>query len=226
MMDGILIVDKPSGMTSHDVVDFIRRAFAIKKVGHAGTLDPMATGVLVILLGRFTKEFARLHADEKEYRATMVLGAVSDTGDRDGRIVPSGVRLEFSRATVDMVFRQFTGEITQIPPMYSAVKVRGKKMYELARKGIEVDRPPRTVIIKKLTIADFRIPRITFDVVCSKGTYIRQLCHDIGERLGCGAYIDALRRVRSGAFMIERAVSFGRLKSMKCSDFDAIVVRP
>ncbi len=225
-MDGILIVDKPSGMTSHDVVDVVRKVFTIKKVGHAGTLDPMATGVLVMLVGAFTKLQARFLNAEKEYRATMVLGAVSDTADRDGMVRPTGHTLDFSRAHVESTFREFTGEIAQVPPMYSAIKQGGRKMYELARQGIEVARPPRKVVIRSLAIVDFRMPRITFDIVCSKGTYVRQLSSDIGERLGCGAYLDALCRIRSGTFTIKDAVPLERLKEMSPAELEKVLVRP
>lgn len=223
-MNGILIIDKPSGMTSHDVVDLIRRRFKIKKVGHAGTLDPIATGVLVMLLGRFTRESARLLNDEKEYVATMVVGAVSDTGDREGKIVRSEHSPSFSRARVEEVFCGFTGEISQVPPMYSAVKVRGRKMYELARRGMVVARSPRRIVIRSLEIIDCDIPRITFRVACSKGTYVRQLAADIGERLGCGAYLDSLRRIRSGDFTIAKALTLERLKGMSPRELERVLV--
>ncbi len=223
--DGILIVDKPSGMTSHDVVDFIRRTFRIKKAGHAGTLDPMATGVLVILLGRYTRESARLSGEDKEYAATMVLGAVSDTGDREGRITRSGPPPDYSLADIENVFRDFTGEISQLPPMYSALKIKGKKMYELARKGVVVERSPRRVFIKSLNVTDFKAPYVGFEVTCTKGTYIRQLCADIGAKLGCGAYLNALRRTRSGAFGIQDAVSLDRLKVAGLSELEKVVLK-
>ncbi len=211
-MDGILIVDKPAGMTSHDVVDFIRRRFGIKKVGHAGTLDPMATGLLVMLLGRFTKESSRLSSRDKEYSGRMTLGARSDTGDRDGKITQDAQALSFSRADIEKVFDEFTGEVPQIPPMYSAVKIKGKKMYELARRGIEVERTPKKVVITSLKLKAFNLPFVDFEVACSKGTYVRQLASDIGERLGCGAYLESLRRTASGGSTIQDAIPFERLK--------------
>ena len=223
--DGILIVDKPSGMTSHDVVDFIRKAFNIKKAGHAGTLDPMATGVLVMLLGRSTKESARLSGEDKEYAAAMVLGAVSDTGDREGKITYSGRPLNYSLTDIEKAFSAFTGEISQLPPMYSALKHKGKKMYEFARKGIEVERSPRKIFINSLKVTDFNIPAVKFEVTCSKGTYIRQLCADIGEKLGCGAYLEFLRRTRSGAFNIARAVPLDKLKDMQPSELEKIALK-
>lgn len=210
-MDGILIVDKPQGMTSHDVVDVIRRRFALKKVGHGGTLDPMATGVLVVLIGKCTKLSGRFLSDDKAYEATLVLGARSDTGDAEGRITPSAQAPDVSAAQAEAVFRGFLGDIEQVPPMYSALKVNGKKLYELARKGIEIERPPRTVSIRALAITHFALPEISFAVSCSKGTYVRTLCADIGDRLGCGAYLVRLRRTRSGSFDIGKAVTMDEI---------------
>lgn len=223
-MDGILIVNKPSGMTSHDVVDLIRRIFHVRKVGHAGTLDPMARGVLVMLLGTFTKESARLSSVEKEYVATMVLGAVSDTGDGDGRVVESPGPVRVSRDEVETAAREFTGEILQVPPMYSAVKVKGVKMYELARRGIEVERAPRKIVIRSLDILECEIPRVTLKVVCSKGTYIRQLCADIGSRLGCGAYCGSLTRTRCGDHALEECVSLDALKGIPRSALERLLI--
>ena len=224
-MDGILIVDKPSGMTSHDVVDFIRRTFRIKKVGHAGTLDPMATGVLVMLLGRSTKESGRLSNHDKSYAGRMVLGARSDTLDRDGRITKTPSSPDFSTREIEDVFRQFTGEISQIPPMYSAVKIGGKKMYELARKGMEVERPARSVTIHSLKLTALEMPFVDFEVACSKGTYVRQLCADIGERLGCGAYLESLRRIACGSSTVKDAVSLETLKTMTPQDLEGVLVK-
>jgi len=211
-MDGILIVDKPQGMTSHDVVDLIRRKFAVKKCGHAGTLDPMATGVLVMLLGKYTKFSARFLGEDKEYTATMVLGATSDTGDACGKITPYGEAGGVTREKADTVFDKFSGEIEQIPPMYSAVKVNGRKLYELARKGKSAEVPPKRVHIKSIKITRFAPPEIDFVVTCSKGTYIRQLAADIGASIGCGAYLSALRRTRSGEFGMNEALSVEQLK--------------
>lgn len=213
-MDGILVVDKPQGMTSHDVVDVVRRIFGTKRVGHAGTLDPMATGVLVLLLGKCTKASASFLADDKEYDATMILGAVSDTGDADGKVAPSGKSVPLSRTAVEEVFRDFTGRIKQSPPMYSAVRHGGRKLYELARKGKFVDVPPREVHIKRLEITAVSFPEVSFRVLCSKGTYIRKLCADIGDALGCGAYLTRLNRIASGRFRLEEAVTLEELKGL------------
>lgn len=221
-MDGILIVDKPQGMTSHDVVSFIRKKFSLKKAGHAGTLDPMATGVLIILLGKATKSSGLLISDDKEYQANMTLGAVSDTGDIWGRIEYSPGLLNLTEDKIRSVFKKFLGVTEQTPPMYSAVKVKGRKLYELARKGLSVKVEPRKINIKSLTISGIKLPEVAFNLVCSKGTYVRQLCVDIGIELGCGACLSGLRRTRSGRFSIEEAVNFENLRAIKdkeLSDF-------
>lgn len=215
-MDGILIVDKPQGLTSHDVVDFIRKRFGFKKVGHAGTLDPMATGVLVILIGKYTKASNTFLNEDKEYDATLVLGATSDTGDAWGKITKSA-QIPFPSPGLGIgilkdVFNKFLGPIEQAVPSYSAVKFKGKKLYEFARKGIEVRLEPRKVFIKKLDISNINGPEVSFNVVCSKGTYIRQLSSDIGSALGCGAYLSRLRRTRSGDFTINEAATLEELK--------------
>jgi len=225
-MDGILVVDKPQGMTSHDVVALMRRRFGLKKVGHAGTLDPMATGVLVMLIGKFTKSSNSFISDDKEYDATLTLGSRSDTGDAWGKIEPSGVRVSFSDAEIETVFNRFTGEIEQRPPMYSAVKFKGKKLYELARKGLTVDVKPRKVVIKRLDISGIALPSVSFRVTCSKGTYIRQLCVDIGEALGCGGYLSRLIRTRSGAFTVDQAIPLEDLKSLDSQALAGRLVSP
>ncbi len=205
--DGMLLVDKPPGMTSHDVVDFIRKRFKFKKVGHAGTLDPMATGLLLILLGKFTKKSAEFSFYDKEYDAKLCLGVVTDTCDSEGNIVSrKDISLYGEKIKdIEKIFTFFKGEILQIPPMYSAKKIKGKKLYEFARKGVVLERKPEKVIIKKIEITDITLPYVTFCVRCSKGTYVRQLAHDIGERLGCGAHLAYLRRTAIGPFRIEDA---------------------
>ena len=212
-MDGILIVDKPQGCTSHDVVDFIRRKFNFRKVGHAGTLDPMATGVLVILIGKYTKSANQFLSDDKEYDATLVLGATSDTGDAWGRIEEFNGPKAVSAEDIKSAFSKFLGPIEQVPPSYSAVKFKGKKLYEFARKGIEIKVEPRKVSIHKLDISDIKGSEVSFNVTCSKGTYIRQLCIDLGRLLGCGAYLSRLCRTRSGNFTINEATTLEELKS-------------
>jgi tRNA pseudouridine55 synthase len=224
-MDGILVVNKPQRMTSHDVVAVVRRHFAIKKAGHAGTLDPMATGVLVLLLGKYTKLSGSIITDEKEYAAALTLGARSDTGDAWGSLTPSGKPLDLSREEIERAFRRFTGEIEQVPPMYSAVKVGGRKLYELARKGIRADVKPRRVVIKELEITGMRSPEISFRMVCSKGTYVRQLCVDVGEELGCGAYMSRLERTRSGPYTIAMALGMDEVKSLSGAELAGRLVK-
>jgi len=223
-MDGILIVDKPQGMTSHDVVDFVRKRFGFKKVGHAGTLDPMATGVLVILIGKYTKSSGQVMSRDKEYDATMVLGATSDTLDAWGRLTPRGKPARFTNEEIGTAFKRFLGDIEQFPPMYSAVKFKGRKLYELARRGISVTPSPRKVSIKKLEISKIALPEISFRLTCSKGTYVRQLSADIGESLGCGAYLSRLRRLASGDFTIDRAMGFEKLKGLEKSELEKRLV--
>jgi len=215
-MDGILVIDKPKGPTSHDIVDIVRRTLHIKKVGHAGTLDPMATGVLVVLMGKYTKESNKFLSDDKEYEAELTLGATSDTEDAEGVITDFGEPVNPDPAMIKEAFRAFLGPIEQIPPAYSAVKHKGKKLYELARKGIRVEKEPRKITILRLDILEISLPKVKFSVTCSKGTYIRKLAADIGQRLGCGAYLSALRRTRSGRFTIAEAITIDKLAAMTC----------
>jgi len=219
-MDGILVVDKPQGMTSHDVVDFVRSRFGLKKVGHAGTLDPMATGVLVLLIGKYTKSSGELMSHDKEYDATMVLGATSDTCDAWGKLTPHPKAVCFTDEEIKGAFKRFLGDIEQLPPMYSAVKFKGRKLYELARRGVSVKTEPRKVSIKRLEISKIALPEVSFRVTCSKGTYVRQLAADIGESLGCGAYLSRLRRLASGKLTIDQAIGFEELKSIEKSELE------
>ena len=215
---GILIVDKPKGVTSHDVVAIVRRHFQIKKVGHAGTLDPNATGVLVLLLGKATKLSETFLNQDKEYEAVMKLGEKTDSGDCEGKV------LKVREVNVDedelrKVVNSFQGEIEQVPPMFSAKKIGGKRLYKLARKGLEIKREPRKIHIKEIEIGDVNLPMVHLRVVCSKGTYIRQLADDIGEALGCGANLAELRRTRSGEFDLTKSVKFDALSKMDKEKF-------
>ncbi len=219
-MDGILIVDKQSGMTSHDVVDFIRKKFGISKVGHAGTLDPTVTGVLIILIGKATKLSARFANDDKEYEATLALGKKTDSGDAEGKVLFEDDYDKITEARIRDIFDLFKGEIEQVPPMVSALKFRGKRLYELARRGEEAPRKPRVVHIKELKIKNIDIPHIDFSVVCSKGTYIRKLCDDIGDKLGCGGHLSYLRRLRSGEFTLEKSATMEKLKSFSKDELE------
>jgi tRNA pseudouridine55 synthase len=213
-MDGILIVNKPQGMTSHDVVDVVRRLYGTRKVGHAGTLDPMATGVLIMMIGKATKASQNLSAEEKEYSGTLTIGARSATGDAWGKLEPSDKAKDFTDEEIRSVFRRFEGEIEQTPPAYSAKKINGVKMYQLARKGETIEAKPQKISIKELTISKISLPEVSFRLTCSKGTYVRQLCVDIGDVLGCGGYLSRLDRTRSGRFAISQANSLEELKTL------------
>jgi tRNA pseudouridine55 synthase len=205
-MDGILIIDKPQGLTSHDCVKIIRKTFNLKKVGHAGTLDPMATGILILLLGKATRLFPDFSGFDKEYEATLTLGITTETGDIEGSVVKSQPYGDVKLEKLLEVFDKFQGETEQIPPMVSALKYKGKKLYQLARKGIVIPRNPRKIFIHSLILANFSPPEIDFKVKCSKGTYIRKLGEDMGDLLGCGGCISRLRRTKAGPFRIEEAI--------------------
>ncbi len=218
--DGILLVDKPVGWTSFDVVNFVRSRFNIPKVGHCGTLDPAATGLLVLVIGKFTRFSQKLSGDDKTYEATLLLGTETDSQDMDGKVIAendwSGVSPE---QAVEAVMG-FVGPIMQIPPMVSAVKVDGKRLYELARKGKEVSREAREITIESIDIHKVELPKVDFTVKCSKGTYIRTLCADIGTELGCGGTLFGLRRIQSGMFKLEDAVTIDTLKEWEQKELD------
>ncbi|MBI1389131.1 MAG: tRNA pseudouridine(55) synthase TruB [bacterium] len=212
-MNGVLNINKPSGMTSHDVVDRIRRAAKIKQVGHTGTLDPMATGVLPICVGKATKIQQFLIAQDKEYDVEMELGVITDSQDRTGEVIEERPVENMTREQIDRALDQYRGELWQTPPMISAKHHKGKRLYELARQGVEVKRDPCKIYIHKLELQDVRMPFVRFSVSCSKGTYIRTLCHDIGETLGAGAVMSALARVRCGRFHIDNAIPLDELRT-------------
>jgi len=204
-MNGVVVVDKPAGITSHDAVGRVRRILGAGKAGHTGTLDPMATGVLPVCVGEATKLAAFLAADDKTYEVTMRLGVRTDTLDMTGRVLGE----QEPRVTgedIRAVLEGFAGTITQVPPQYSAVKVRGRALYKWARKGVHLEPPAREVEIRAIRLRAVEMPRVRFDVTCSKGTYVRTLCADMGERLGCGAALESLRRTASGRFRLEDAV--------------------
>ncbi|MBX3291683.1 MAG: tRNA pseudouridine(55) synthase TruB [Acidobacteria bacterium] len=222
-MDGVLIIDKPEGITSHDVVNRVRRILGTKRVGHTGTLDPFATGVLVILVGKATRLAQFIDKDEKEYVATVAFGYATDTGDRTGERQgeeETRRREELTAEIVEEVLGRFRGQIKQVPPMYSAKKVAGKKLYELARKGEEVERRPVSVNISKLEIeeeylasdAESETWDLKLTVRCSAGTYIRTLAEDIGKAIGVGAHLKELRRTHAGRFSLEQASTLEQLE--------------
>ncbi len=206
-MDGVIIIDKPAGLTSHDVCSRIKRRLGARKVGHLGTLDPMATGVLPLVINKATKAATVLGGGTKEYVATIVLGAETDTYDREGHIVAEGDVSMVTPEKVTCVMEGFIGKIQQLPPMYSAVKRNGVPLYKLARKGITVERDHKEIEVFGIEMLEVDLPKITFRVACSKGTYVRTLCHDAGKALGCGGHLGELRRTRSGSFTLDCAVS-------------------
>ncbi|MBO4422199.1 MAG: tRNA pseudouridine(55) synthase TruB [Clostridia bacterium] len=211
--DGIILIDKPGGITSHDAVNRMRRLLRTKKIGHTGTLDPGATGLLVVLAGRAAKAAEYLFADEKEYGAVMRLGVTTDTQDADGKTVSVCVDLP-GEDGVRKAAESFIGPYMQTPPMYSALKQNGRKLVDLARRGVEIEREPREVFIKELKIKRLSESDYGISVVCSKGTYIRTLCDDIGKKLGCGACMASLRRIRSGGFDVSDAVTLDECEKM------------
>ncbi|MDA8101080.1 MAG: tRNA pseudouridine(55) synthase TruB [Nitrospiraceae bacterium] len=211
-MNGVMIVNKPAGMTSHDVVNRVRRLLKEKRIGHTGTLDPLATGVLVLCIGKATRIARYLESDDKEYVAAMQLGITTDTLDADGQVIETRACAPFSRTHIDDVLAGFRGMIRQRPPAYSAVKVGGVPAYKLARKGNAPVLQERQVAIDGLSILAYDHPLVRLLVSCSKGTYIRTLCADIGERLGCGGHVTELTRTRSGRFVIGKARSLEEIE--------------
>ncbi|MCI8286404.1 MAG: tRNA pseudouridine(55) synthase TruB [Lachnospiraceae bacterium] len=214
MINGVVIIHKMPDFTSHDVVAKMRGICGQKKVGHTGTLDPMATGVLPVCLGSATKVCDMLADRDKEYVAELLLGVVTDTQDITGKVLAQH-NPESSEEKVQEAILSFQGEYSQIPPMYSALKVNGKKLYELARAGKEVERRPRTVFIRELEILECSLPVVRFRTVCSKGTYIRTLCADIGEKLGCGGTMQSLRRTAVGEFRLENGYKLEEMQQLK-----------
>lgn len=230
-MTGFLIVDKPAGLTSHDVVNRIRRITGQRKAGHTGTLDPFATGVLPVALGEATKAIPFLDESVKEYSAALHFGIVTDTQDCTGTVIAERDWRLLAAESVPSLFSSFVGVQQQKPPMYSALKHNGTPLYKLARQGVTIDRKLRDIIIHSITLDDICLPEIRFTVRCSRGTYIRTLAHDLGEKAGCGASLTTLRRTATGPFRIERAFSLeqieeihraGRISSVTVSLLDAL----
>jgi tRNA pseudouridine55 synthase len=213
-MDGILNIDKPPGWTSHDVVAKLRKLLNIRRIGHTGTLDPEATGVLLICIGKATRVAEYLVEREKEYRAVLRLGETTDTQDGTGQILEQHDVGDITKPQLQAVMQQFTGDILQTPPMYSAVKINGVPLYKLARKGQTVPRPARPIHISHITIGDIRGADVTIDVTCSKGTYIRTLCHDIGAALGIGGHMHHLIRLRVGSFQRSHALTIDTVEHL------------
>jgi tRNA pseudouridine55 synthase len=212
VVSGVLVLDKPVGLTSHDVVQIIRRGTGIRRAGHTGTLDPRASGVLVVLVGPAVRLSEYVSASDKRYQATIRLGASTDTYDSEGVVTSSADVGDITEEQFDEILQRFVGQIEQVPPPYSAVKVKGRKAYEMARKGEEVDLEPRTIEVYSLEVLEWAPPEAVIDVYCSSGTYVRSLAHDLGRDLGTGAHLIGLRRTKSGRFTLRDAVPLRRLQ--------------
>lgn len=223
-MEGILLVDKPKDWTSHDVCAFVRKRFRIPKVGHAGTLDPMATGLLVLLLGRGTKFSNQLSSHEKEYEGVMELGVQTDSHDRQGKVIQEADWQQITLEQVKAKAQEFTGEITQVPPMVSALKHQGVRLYELARRGMTVEREGRRVRVEQFNFQKKEGPFISFSVSVSKGTYVRTLVNDLGEVLGCHATLAGLKRLRSGEFLLKNAIDIDKLRQYELTDLSGHIL--
>jgi tRNA pseudouridine55 synthase len=216
-VDGILNINKPAGLTSHDVVQRVRRLVGQRRVGHAGTLDPLATGVLLVCLGQATRVAEYLMRGTKTYRATVRLGIATDTYDAEGAVTWESPGLDVSEEQIVAALARLRATTSQRPPPYSAVKQAGQRLYQLARRGIEVEPPPRTIAIESLDLLAWQPPQVTFEVRCSPGTYVRSLAHDLGQLLGVGGHLTALVRLRSGHWRIEEAITLETLQSAVAS---------
>jgi tRNA pseudouridine55 synthase len=212
VVSGVLVVDKPVGLTSHDVVQIIRRGTGIRRAGHTGTLDPRASGVLVVLIGPAVRLSEYVSASDKRYQATIRLGSSTDTFDAEGRITGGSSVENVTEEQFEEALEQFVGEIEQVPPPYSAIKVQGRKAYEMAREGEEVNLEPRKIQVYSLELLEWAPPEVVVDVFCSSGTYVRSLANDLGSVLGCGAHLIGLRRTKSGRFTLRDAVPLRRLQ--------------
>lgn len=221
-VDGIVLLDKPTGITSNDALQVVKRLFRARKAGHTGSLDPLASGMLPICLGEATKVSAFLLDADKYYRVSCKLGERTTTGDAEGEVVEVRPVAGISRQNVEEALAGFRGEIEQIPPMYSAVKHQGQRLYKLARQGVEVERQPRRIVIHELILRRYEEDLIEFDVRCSKGTYVRTLAEDIGEVLGCGAHVSELRRLGVGPYEESGMVSLDRLRELAEQGFEPL----
>jgi tRNA pseudouridine55 synthase len=223
-LDGAILIDKPAGPTSHDVVDAIRRRFQIKKVGHCGTLDPNATGLLIIVLGRGTKLSEKLMGDDKVYEGAIKFGETTDSYDADGEITAS---LPVPPMTLDQLNEEaakFVGDLMQIPPMVSAIKIKGVPLYKMARKGIEIEREPRLVHIYNFRFTNYELPLGQFKIACTKGTYVRSIANDLGQKFGCGAHLATLRRSVSGTFDVADATRLDAVLNLTAAELEKKVI--
>jgi tRNA pseudouridine55 synthase len=222
--DGALLVDKPAGPTSHDIVEAVRSHLGLAKVGHCGTLDPAATGLIILLLGRATKLAEKLMADDKVYSGWLKLGETTNSYDADGEITATAEVPELTLERLTELADGFTGDQMQVPPMVSAIKKNGVPLYKLARRGIEIVREPRLIHIYKFRFLDYQAPFGRFLVACTKGTYVRSLAHDLGQKLGCGAHLCSLRRIVSGKFDVANAVTYEDLLGASRDDIQKRVI--
>ncbi len=219
-LEGILLVDKPRDHTSHDVVARLRGKLKMKRVGHAGTLDPMATGLLIILLGKATKVSQYLVSLDKEYEGTIELGKVTDTQDADGEVMETRPVPELTEADVKAAIKTFHGDQYQTPPMYSAIKIDGVPLYKSARKGEEIEREPRFIRVMSWDVLRFASPHIDFRLRCTKGTYVRTLGHDLGAKLGCGGHLTALRRTATDKFNVSQALTLDQIQALSLTEIE------
>jgi tRNA pseudouridine55 synthase len=223
-LDGAVLIDKPAGPTSHDVVDAIRRRFQIKKVGHCGTLDPNATGLLIIVLGRGTKLSEKLMGDDKVYEGTIKFGETTNSYDADGEILETKTVPPLTLEQLTEAATTFVGDLMQIPPMVSAIKKNGVPLYKLARKGIEIEREPRLVHIYNFRFTCYEPPLSSFKIACTKGTYVRSIAHDLGQKLGCGAHLATLRRSVSGKFDVADATPLDAILNLTPAELEKRVI--
>ena len=225
-MEGILLVDKPRDHTSHDVVARLRGKLKMKRVGHAGTLDPMATGLLIILVGKATRVSQYLTSLDKEYEGTVELGKVTDTQDAEGEMMETRPVPPFTEAELRTAIQGFLGDQYQLPPMYSAIKIDGVPLYKSARKGEEITREPRFIRVMSWEMTRFALPQFDFRLRCTKGTYVRTLAHDLGQRLGCGAHLAALRRTATEKFNISQALTLDQIQAMSLPEIEKRLIAP
>ncbi len=219
-IEGVLLVDKPKGLTSHDVVYRLRRKLQMKKIGHAGTLDPMATGVLVMLIGKATRISQYLMSVDKVYEGEATLGVVTDSQDAEGEVMETRPVPELTEAAVRELMKTFLGDQYQTPPMHSAIKIGGVPLYKMARKGEGVEREPRFIRIASFDLLTFTPPKLTFRLACTKGTYVRTVANDLGQKLGCGAHLSELRRTGSGKFTIEQCLPLGQIETLSLPEIE------
>jgi tRNA pseudouridine55 synthase len=219
-MEGVLLVDKPQGLTSHDVVYRLRRKLSMKKIGHAGTLDPMATGVLIMLIGKATRISQYLMSVDKVYEGEATLGVVTDSQDAEGEVMETRPVPALTELQVREAMKGFLGDQYQIPPMHSAIKIDGVPLYKMARKGEEVEREPRFIRVAAFNLLSLALPKLTFDLHCTKGTYVRTIAHDLGQKLGCGAHLSALRRTGSGKFTIAQCLTLDAIEALPVAEIE------